>query len=240
MIHSQMILTLESFPTSRADIFSLITVSQFVFCKSTRGTKCFPTLLTLDFWFRSSRSQFRLSLQLGLRVFLPVNIVSTNRHRTTTIAFHSWGIRWPSFLQTWCWWHDSMHWACIRLGSICGILNMKCTSSVSPQYIHHSVMYVVMVHLGNPIKSKINFLTPHETSNTFMQIYSAYMKHNTQANPENLTLQTLHWKTQSTYQFTHSHSHKFKIFLEKQLALRGQQISFKHKSLSLPAAQHSN
>ena len=49
-----------------------------------------------------------------------------------------------------------------------------------------------MVHVGKPIKSKINFLTPHETSNIFMQIYSAYIKRNAQTNPENLTLQTFH------------------------------------------------
>lgn len=36
LIHSQMILSFESFSTSRADISSLIAVSKFVLCKGTR------------------------------------------------------------------------------------------------------------------------------------------------------------------------------------------------------------
>ena len=54
-----------------------------------------------------------------------------------------------------------MDWTCIRLGSICGILNMRFMSSVSPQYMHH-LESVVILHLGTPMKSKINFLTPRE------------------------------------------------------------------------------
>ena len=144
-IHLQMILALESFPTSTTNIFSFITMCKFMFCKSTGWTKCFSTLFTLNFWFASSRRWLGLSLQFCLHPSFAIAILChSNWSWTATFTFNSWGICQSLFLQAWCWRHNRgmMHRACVRLGSICGIQNMKITSSVSPHCMHHSDVLV--------------------------------------------------------------------------------------------------
>lgn len=137
-IHSQMILSFESFPAGRANISSLITVSKFVFCKSTRRTKCFPTLLTLYFWFCSSVGRLWLALHFSLSVFFVVRVFPRWWSRAAAVAFYSWRICRSSLLQAGCWWNYGMNRACTRLGTICRIWKMKLTSYVSSQNIHQS------------------------------------------------------------------------------------------------------
>ena len=137
-VHLQMILSFESFPTGQANISSLITVSKFVFCKSTRGTKCFPTLLTLYFWFCSPSGWLWLSLHFSLSVFFVFRVFSKWGSRATAVAFYSWRICWSSLLQAGCWWKCRMNRACVRLGTICRIRKMKLSSYVSPQNMHQS------------------------------------------------------------------------------------------------------
>lgn len=133
-----MILSFESFSAGRANISSLITVSEFVFCKSTRGTKCFPTLLTLYFRFCSSVGRLWLALHFSLSVFSVFRVFSRWWSRATAVTFYSWRICWSSLLQAGCRWNYGMNRACTRLGTICRIWKMKLTSYVSPQNIHQS------------------------------------------------------------------------------------------------------
>lgn len=137
-IHSQMILSFESFPACWANISSLIAVSKFVFCKSARGTKCFPTLLTLYFWFCSPSGWLWLALHFDLSVFFVFRIFSRWWSRTTAVTFYSWRICRSSLLQARCWWNSRMNRACVRLGGICRIWKMKLTSYISPQNMHQS------------------------------------------------------------------------------------------------------
>ena len=158
-IHSQMILSFESFPAGWANISSLVAVSKFVFCKSARGTKCFSTLLTLYFWFCSTRGRLWLALHFGLSVFFAFRIFSRWWSWTAAVAFNSWRICRSSLLQARCWWNSRMNRACVRLGSIYRIWKMKLTSSVSPQNMYQSKCMAFSNYA--PVQSAVRLISWH-------------------------------------------------------------------------------